>query len=130
VSEILQAVITDVLTNPDLKGTREFYGTREDKTLALVDTDKVGWPEGFKPKTAGYRHVEVRHVRFVNQNRILGLRLDKFDLGQKKAELFDTPIQVCLFNANGGAIDGCLVYYMPKPVGKHWTVECTGLLDP
>jgi hypothetical protein len=134
VSEILQAIITHVLTDPDLKSTREFHGTRKDRTLALVDADKLGWPEGFKPKTAGYRHVEVRHVRFVNQNRILGLRLDKFDLGQKKADLLDTPIQVCLFNVggsgNGDVIGGCLVYYMPKPVGKHWTVECTGWVDP
>jgi hypothetical protein len=134
VSEILQAVITDVLTNPDLKGAREFYGTRKDRTLALVDTDKLGWPEGFKPKTAGYRLVEVRHDPFVNQNRILGIRLDRFDLGQKKAELFNTPIQVCLFNAggsaNGGVIGGCLVYYAPNRAGKRWTVECTGWVNP
>jgi hypothetical protein len=94
----------------------------------------VGWPEGFKPKTAGYRLVEVRHDPFVNQNRILGIRLDKFDLGQKKADRFDNPIQVCLFNASGSAngdvIGGCCVYYTPNRAGKRWTVECTGWVDP
>jgi hypothetical protein len=48
---ILQAIITDVLTNADLKHTRDFYGTARDKTIALVDTGKLGWPKDFCPVT-------------------------------------------------------------------------------
>ena len=73
-------------------------------------------------------------VSFENQNRVLGIRLDKVDLKQMQAGLFDAPIRVCLFNAggsaNGGVIGGCSVYYEPKRVGKRWTVSYQGLLDP
>src|SRR5262249_21290360 len=134
VKEILQAVITDVLTNPDLKSTREFYGTAKDKTFALVDHEKLGWPRKFNPETHGYKLVIVKNDPFVNSRRVLGIRLDKFDLKQKKAALFNAPIEVSLHNAggsaNGAVIGGCLVYYVPKRVGKRWTVECVGMLDP
>jgi hypothetical protein len=70
----------------------------------------------------------------VSQRRVLGVRLDKFDLKQKKAELFDTPIKVSLLNAggtaNGAVIGGCTVYYVPKRGGKHWIVEYTATFDP
>lgn len=132
--EILQAVITDVLTNPSLKSTREFYGTEKDRTLTVVDSEKIGWPGDFKPVTNGYKLIEVRRDPFVNHRRVLAIRVDKFDLKQKKSELFDTPIEVCVFNgggsANGAVIGGCSVYYTPKRVNKRWTVECAGLLDP
>src|SRR5262249_23010341 len=115
VKQVLQAIVTDVLTNPDLKRFRTPYGTAKDKTLTLVDDEKLGWPTEFKPETHGYRLVEVRPDPFGNQNRVLGIRLDKFDLKQKKVALFDTPIVVCLVNAggtaNGSIIGGCTVYY-------------------
>jgi hypothetical protein len=71
---------------------------------------------------------------FADRRRILGIRLDKFVLKQEKADVFDTPIEICLFNAggtaNGVVIGGCTVYYIPKRDGKKWTVECAGTLDP
>jgi hypothetical protein len=134
VSEILQAVVKDVLTNPALKDTRDFYGTAADKTFALVDNEKLGWPKEFKPDTHGYKLVEARQDPFVNGRRVLGIRIDKFDLKQRKVGTQDTPIQVCVFNtggsANGAVIGGCTVYYAPKRVGKRWAVEYDGLLDP
>jgi hypothetical protein len=133
VKEVLQAVVTDLLTNKDLKDTREFYGTAKDRTLSLVD-GKLGWPKEFAPLTHGYKLVEVHHDPFVNPRRILGIRIHKFELKQKKDKDSDGPIEVCLFNAggsaNGGVIGGCLVYYVPKRVGTRWTVECVGILDP
>jgi hypothetical protein len=134
VNEILQLVVKDVLTNPDLKGTREFYGTAKDKTVALVDNERLGWPKEFKPDTHGYRLVKVREDPFVNGRRVLGVRVDKFDLNDKETAPFRTPIEVCLFNAggsaNGGVIGGCTVYYVPKRVDKRWTVEYAGCFDP
>jgi hypothetical protein len=134
VREILQAIVTSVLTDPDLKSTREFYGTARDKTFALVDEGNLGWPKEFRPETHGYKLVQVQHDPFVSQRRVLGIRIDKFDLIQKKVDPMDAPIEVCLFNAggnaNGGVIGGCSVYYVPKRVGKHWTAECTGWFDP
>jgi hypothetical protein len=139
VKEILQAIIKHVLTDPDLRDTRDFYGTARDKTFTLTDGGvfggkQIGWPKEFIPETHGFKLVQVRRDPFADQRRILGIRLDKFDLKQGKTDLFDAPIEVCLFNAggsaNGAVIGGCTVYYVPKRVGKRWTVECTGTLDP
>jgi hypothetical protein len=134
VKQILQAIITDVLTNPRLKGTREFYGTASDRTLALEDGDKLGWPKDFKPETYGHTLVEVRPDPFVNRRRVLGIRLDKFELNQKKSDKLGSPIEVCVSNAggdqNGAVIGGCSVYYTPKRRGLRWIVEFDGLLDP
>ena len=135
VREILQAVVKDVLTNPELKDTRAFYGTVSDNTVTIVDGHNLGWPRQFEPATFGFRLVKMKSPDpFENRNRVLGLRLDKIDLEQKKADLFDAPIQICLSNvggtANGAVIGGCTVYYVPKRVGKRWTVECIGYVDP
>ncbi len=134
VREILQALVTDVLTNPQLKDTREFYGTAKDRTVGIVDNEKLGWPRHFKPETPGHKLVEVRRDPFEDGRRILGITIHKFDLKQKKADILDTPIEISLFNAggsaNGAVIGGCIVYYVPKLVGKRWTVEYQGSLDP
>jgi hypothetical protein len=99
-----------------------------------VDTETLAWPKEFKPETQGHKLVEARRDPFGNQRKVLGIRLDKFDLKQKKVDLLDTPIEICLFNtggtANGAVIGGCSVYYVPKRVGDRWTVECYGTLDP
>jgi hypothetical protein len=132
---ILQAVLTDVLTNPALADTREFYGTPADKTVALVDGDKLAWPRGFPAKLLGYKAVApVPSDPFNEQRRVLGIRLDKFDLKDPKSGPLEGPIEICLFNTGGGAngwvIGGCSVYYRPRRDGKRWTVECLGLIDP
>jgi hypothetical protein len=131
-TQILRAVIDHVLTSPELKSQRAFYGTPKDKTFSLVDGDKLGWPAEFVPRTHGHRLMKAKPDSF--GNRRLGIRLDKFDLKQKEAKLEDAPIEVCLFNAggtgNGGVIGGCTVYYLPRRVGKRWTVECQGTIDP
>jgi hypothetical protein len=133
--QILDAVIKHILTDPAIKDTRDFYGTTKDKTFTLVDAGKFGWPEGFRPAANGFRWVEeFEEDPFVPSRRVLGIRIDKFDLKQKSSGFFNAPIEICLFNAggsaNGGVIGGCSVYYAPKRVGKRWTVECEGLMDP
>jgi hypothetical protein len=134
VKEVLQAIVTDVLTNPELKDERAYYGTAKDQTLILVDHGKLGWPKQFKPETHGFKLVEMNRDPFVEQRRVLGIRIDKFDLKQKKVSEFDTPIEICIVNAGGGAngdvIGGCRIYYVPKRVKGHWIVENRGLLDP
>lgn len=141
---ILQAVVSDILSNPQLADTRKFYGTEADKTFTLLNSEKLAWPKGFKPKnTHGYKLVRVRLDPFKDQRRVLGIRLDKFDLTEKPTP-FSGPIKVSLFNGGGSAfglvIDssvyyapqriGSSVYYAPKRIGKRWTVEFLGLLDP
>jgi hypothetical protein len=132
--QILQAIVKDVLTNPQLKHSREFYGTPGDKTFALVDGHKLGWPREFMPETHGHKLVKVCNDPFAEERRVLGIRLDKFDLKQKKADVLDAPVHVVLCNAggdaNGAVIGGCQVYYLPHRAGKGWTVELVGINDP
>ena len=132
--QILQAIITDVLTNPDFKKSRHFYGTEKDKTLAPIYLEKWGWPKEFKPEIHGYSVIPMPQDPFSKQNRVLGIRIDKFDLKQKKTSLFDTPIEVSLSNVggsdNGAVIGGLLIHYVPNRVGKRWTVECEGFHRP
>jgi hypothetical protein len=135
VKEVLQAVITHVLTDPDLKDMRNEYGTEADKTLTFDNLYKLGWPKDFKPNTHGYKVVEVRRDPFTNRvegRRVLGIRLDKCELKEGKARPsgLEGPIEICLFNAgglaNGDEAGGCSVIYDLKRVGKRWTVECLG----
>jgi hypothetical protein len=128
---ILRSVVKDALTNPDLEYLRESFGTPKDKTFTLIDGDKLGWPKKFHPDRPGFKLVEVKLDPFVDQNRVLGIRLDRFDLKQKDGPHVDEPIMVCLFNAGGhanghGADNGGFVYYKPKRVGHHWTVQFCG----
>jgi hypothetical protein len=134
---ILQAVLTDLLTNKDIAHSREFYGTDANKTVLLSNTGNWEWPEGFRPDLHGYKLVTSRPGPFApkaKRNRVLGVRLDRFEPDAKANGLFDAPIQICLFNAggtaNGAVIGGCSIYYVPKRVGKKWVVEFVGLLDP
>jgi hypothetical protein len=134
VKEVLQAIVTDVLTDPGLKSTRAFYGTEKDKTVTLVDNEKLGWPRKFQPETHSYKLVEVHKDPFLDGRRVLGIRLDKFELKDGTTGPFDASIEVCVFNAggraNGAVIGGCSVSYRPKRVGKHWTVEQIRIFDP
>jgi hypothetical protein len=133
---ILQAVLKDVLTNPELKHTRDFYGTAEDRTLTLDNGGKLGWPKRFQPETHGFGLVTVQLDPFKDQRRVLGISISKFDLNHKESpgKLFDTPIEVEIYNAggsaNGGVIGGCTVYYKVKRLHNRWTVEWYGVLDP
>jgi hypothetical protein len=51
---LLEQVVNDVLTNPDLEGAREFYGTPGDKRVALLKESRAIWPKNWRPSIAGY----------------------------------------------------------------------------
>lgn len=134
---ILQAVLADVLTNPELQSTRAFYGTPADRTVVLAEDLRFAWPAAFLPDLAGYKRLDASNDPFENRRRILGIDLRRFDVDATSARRetqLGGPIEVCLFNAggtaNGGTIGGCSVYYVPKRIDGRWTVEYTGLLDP
>jgi hypothetical protein len=136
VEQLLEALVTDVLTNPALKGNQAFYGTPGVKKFTLVD-GQVGWPDWFRPKVAGYEYVPVENVKTNGwAKRMLGIRLDKFKPQEKKpARSFNGgPIEVVLYNAggsaNGAVIGGCFVSFAPVLKGKKWGVEFLGAFDP
>lgn len=130
---VLEAIIEHVLTDPELKSTRERLGTSRDKTFTLVDSS-LRWPEGLCPDTHGFKMIEVIHDPFVDQRRVLGIRLDRFDLKQMEVGLLNTPIEICVVNAggrvNGVANTGVRVHYVPKLVDGRWTVAFHGMQSP
>lgn len=134
--EILQATVNAVLTDPVLKRSREFYGTPGDTKFALVHGREFAWPKWFNPSVTGFevdRSLSTTKCTAFKP-RLLGIRLDKFDLTQKNVGHFDAPIEVVIFNAggsaNGAVIGGNRLYYAPKKEGKKWVVVLVGGNDP
>ncbi len=136
---ILDAVLNDILNNPDLKSTREFYGAAEDRRLALVTNRDHGipWPEGYQPILPGWTVIRLEEgtERDPNEPHLLGVRIDKFSEKNKEQDkLLDSPIEVTILNAggnkNGAVIGGCSVYYRPKQIDGKWAVQFEILGDP
>ena len=137
-SAILDAVLCDALAEPSFKDSRNFYGTAGDKRVALVlSKNGASWPDWYRPRVDGYE--VVRLVEDTNVNpaspRLLGIRLDKFNLSEEPNQFFDGQIRIVMLNAGGdggGNIieGGCDIYYDAKRDGDKWTVESNGLLDP
>jgi hypothetical protein len=136
---ILDAILEDLVLAPEYEKTGHGYGTPGDKQFALVSNDSCGvaWPRDYQPSIPGYavrRFKEGIDERDSNTNRLLGIRIDKFDLNQKEHGMLDAPIVVTIMNVggckNGGILGGCFIYYVPERVGDKWTVACVGSLDP
>jgi hypothetical protein len=135
---ILDEVVRHVLTDAELKDTREFYGTAGDKRLGLASDSPVKWPKDYVPSIKGYQFQYLAEGRYPerNENRkpaLLGMRLDRLELTPpKKDELFGGPIEITLYKIAGGknVIGGCHVYYAAEKKDGKWVVSCLGWLDP
>jgi hypothetical protein len=131
---VLDAILRDVLESDFLKDVRASYGSPGDRRVALVSNASHGipWPEDYRPVAPeGY---EVRRVAegaagAKDQPRMLGIRIDKLEVGQREAGLFREPIEVTVMNAGGrkkgDIVGGCSVYYVPARKGNGWAVEAT-----
>jgi hypothetical protein len=111
---VLRDVVADLLTNPRLKGLRDYYGTPGDKRLALLDSDAWAWPKGWQPPVQGFRVTP----RDRTGPRLLGLRVD----GSRWQEGQGGTITLTLINAggaaNGPAAGSCTLRYAARPAGK------------
>jgi hypothetical protein len=150
---VLQQVLLDLLTNPELQSARDFYRAPRDKSIALQIDSPVAWPNGWRPKLPGYKvryqsaenalldfiywHVPwgVEIYSFIRERtpRQLGVRLDTLHLDPRRE--YDDQICVCLFNLGGDGgeapvIGGCIVYYNLKRERGKWLVEYAGSFDP
>jgi len=96
VKEILRVVVTDILTNPKLKSSRDFYGTPGDKGIAMIDGE-FAWTKKVPP--TGFQ-LRRPYDGFGSQSRLLGLTLEGFDLKKDPAE---AHVQVDFYNAGGTA---------------------------
>jgi len=120
-NEILPVLVADVLKNPRLKTTREFYGTPGDKRFALVNSDAWIWLKEMEIDAPGYKLTPANRAG----QRLLGVRVDRFQEAEKPGG--NAAISVTLLNAggnvNGAAIGGCTVRYAARRTKKGWAVE-------
>ncbi|HEY2414878.1 MAG TPA: hypothetical protein VGI40_21715 [Pirellulaceae bacterium] len=136
--QICNAVLNDLLNNPELTDSRDFYGTLGDKQFALVSYLESGcrWPSWFEPSFSGYKCHRFDENSVVNHSdpRMLGFRLDKFRPLEKIDGLFDGQIIVTITNAggsgNGGVIGGCNFYFAAERRDGRWGIKFHGALDP
>ena len=139
---ILDQIVSVILTSPDLKHSREFYGTADDTRCALVSNQHYGmpWPEWYAPEVNGTTFVRADEGTAVepSNRRLLGIRIDKLELHDRTKvddlALFDGPVQITLLNAGGdpeGAIimGGASVYFHIEWKDGKPKLVYTGLLD-
>ena len=142
---LLDAILTDVLTNESAKTLTDFYGTPGEKDIVLVNTTgSVPWPQSYAPTNIAGWHVipDKQYTRpTIHQshtvNRKLGIRIDCLRvipaaLESQSGHLLSGPITVTMFNCggskNGGVIGGAFFYYSAKVKDGKWIVESRGSL--
>jgi hypothetical protein len=141
--EIFDAILNHALTDPDLESFRHPYGTPGDRKFALVSNDSYGvpWPNWYVPTVNNFRSVRVLEgaAQDYSQPRLLGIRLDKFDLSDRPKtdpiRIPDGQIVITVMNAGGAggkkySIGGCSVYYDTKRTDDKWAIEYQGAEDP
>lgn len=144
VAEILTSMIQDVLEGDANREAREFYGTKGDRTVILLDGSEYGgrpvkWPPGFVPSVAGYTflhgHQERLHPKM--ENRRLSIRLDRcvIDTPDKpeneKHVLWDkSPIRISIQNGggfkNGAVMGGRDIWYAFVRKNGRWVAVQEG----
>lgn len=140
---IFDALLVHVLTDPVLEHFREFYGTPQDRRFAIVSNGSYGipWPAWYIPSVDNFESVRVLEgsTAEAGQPRLVGIRLDKFNLDDKPEAdhlvLPDGQIEITILNAGGSGdglqtIGGCSVYYDAKRSDGKWTVKFKGAFDP
>jgi hypothetical protein len=120
---LLPVVVADVLSNPRLKSTREFYGTPGDTRFALLNGDAWTWPADAKIDIANHQRTAPQR----EGKRLLGIRIDQYDSGKG-------TLQVTIRNAggsdNGAVVGGCTIRYTARSTEKGWTVELAESTEP
>ncbi len=141
---VLDQILEFVTTSPELESTREFYGDRLEKRIALVNSQDYGvaWPSDYRPKLPGFE------VVFANENipvppldrHLLGVRIDKLNLKQSnriedQIGLHLSPIDITLMNVGGSyddegtVIGGAHVYFVLNWKSLPPTIVFSGAMD-
>lgn len=115
--ELLPALVRDALTNPRLKGLRDYFGTPGASRFALVAGDAWTWPKELRADVAGYRLAPAAKTG----KRLLGLRAGGYRETGKSVE-----VTIALVNAggaaNGAAAGSAVLRYRARQHEKGWTV--------
>jgi hypothetical protein len=151
---VLEQVLTDVLNNPELQTSRDWYGTPGDRRLVLLIESTVPWPGNWRPKIPGYivefqteatpvldflywnvpGGVEIVSHIIRSKPRQLAISLNKLNLQPERA--YDDQISLSLFNIGGtGGEDaagagGCIVLYNVSDRAGKLLAEYAGSFRP
>lgn len=108
----LPLIVADILKNPRLKATREFYGSANDNRFALVDSAAWTWPKAPKLDTPGHQVTPANKIG----HRMLGIRVERIN----------DDITVSLVNAggneNGAVVGNGTLRYTTRETEKGWTI--------
>lgn len=147
VAEILTSMIHDVLEGDSNREAREFYGTKGDKTVILLDGSEYGgrpvkWPPGFVPSVAGYTFLRGHQERLhpETENRRLAIRLDRCVIdtpdtpeNEKHILLDKSPIRISIQNGggfkNGDVMGGRTTWYSFVRKNGRWVAVQEGSIS-
>ena len=113
---LLPDLILDVLKNPLLKSTRDFYGSPGDKHYALLDSDTWKWSVDSRPKFSSYQVAPAKK----EGQRLLGIRVDKFE---PETGYVTVTLTNAGGSANGAAIGGCTLRFKARQEEDGWKFE-------
>lgn len=149
-SQVLTTMLRHVLSGKENKSARDFYGTKGDKTVILINGSDKGeaakWPPGFVPEIEGFTFVFKEQDNAWGNEKIdrrLEIRLDRFLIDapiDPEAEkeggypyMEKSPIQISIQNGggvrNGGVIGGQSTWYWLDRKKEEWAVKYAGALD-
>ena len=126
---MLDAVIRDILTNPELAEVRDVYAPPQSRRVVLhsIPSEGLCWPKGYHPEVPGYTFIPSETCQDETRPPMLGMRLDKFRPEEKPSSPFKGQIEVVIHNA--GRLDdrpfgGCRISYNLERRGKEWVAVC------
>ena len=134
---VLDAVLADILKNPEHKDYLASYGERGTRRVALA-TDSPGihvpWPPDYQPNIPEYdiQFVSEQRERKRDDDRLMGIRLEGLDLSKRySSAVFARPpnVHVTVFNIGGDGgggiriIGGTTVSYVAERADNGWKVR-------
>jgi hypothetical protein len=129
---VLNQVIEDVLTNPELKDVRGVYAQRDCREIFLIQEPGTGvsWPASFTPSVPGYQfrsRSEKGRLKPGSEAR-LGIRLDKCFPNEVSEDPFEGNLKVTLMNVGGtddghDDMSGTGIDYSVKKTASGWEIH-------
>jgi hypothetical protein len=138
---ILNAVLHDILTNPELETTRNCRGIPGGKVIALSTASSEPWPTAYVPDVDGFEFwfIDPNRDREPSMPPQLCICLNHFafpppDKAPKDDMYGGCAIHVGIFNVGGitskTVKNGCGVFYSVEKLENKWLVTFEGQLAP
>jgi len=126
--ELLPAVVADILKNPRLKSTRDFYGTAADKRFALINSGVFAWPAELPVNLADYKRCQPDR----QGKRLLAIRVDRYQEPTKENDrhVLTVTLRNEGGNENGAVVGSGTIHYTARQVDGAWKVELSEATEP